>query len=185
MGTGCRFNHTRQISRGRTEYNWGRLETREDVRGVAGVALATPFFQDLFYMPSRLLAIWSSGHPVIRTSGHPAIWSSGHLTIWSSGLLVIWLSGHPDFWPSDHQAIRPSSHLTIWSSNYSVFWSSGLLAFSMPQKCPYWDIFGLPYCRLHQSQIPNVLPGIGDCIRELFLPREYFELPKSFWSIKN
>ena len=28
----------------------------------------------------------------------------------------------------------------------------------MPQKCPYWDIFGLPYCRLHQSQIPNVLP---------------------------
>ena len=27
--------------------------------GVAGVALATPFFQDLFYMPSRLLAIWS------------------------------------------------------------------------------------------------------------------------------
>ena len=37
--------------------------TREDVRGVAGVAFATPFFQDLFYMPSRLLAIWSSGHP--------------------------------------------------------------------------------------------------------------------------
>ena len=51
---------------------------REDVRGVAGVALATPFFQDLFYMPSRLLAIWSS-----------AIWSSGHPDFWPSGLPAI------------------------------------------------------------------------------------------------
>ena len=50
------------------------LTFREDDRGVAGVALATPFFQDLFYMPSRLLTIWSSGHPVIRTSGHPVFW---------------------------------------------------------------------------------------------------------------
>ena len=54
------------------------MKSREDVRGVAGVALATSFFQGLFYMPSRLLsiwssAIWSSGHPVIRTSDHPAI----------------------------------------------------------------------------------------------------------------
>ena len=65
---------------------------REDVRGVAGVAFATPFFQDLFYMPFRLLAIWSSGHPVIQTSGHPV------------------------FWPSDHLVIRPSGHLVIWSS---------------------------------------------------------------------
>ena len=32
----------------------------------------------------------------------------------------------------------------------------------MPQKCPYWNIFGLPNCRLHQSQIPNVLPGIQE-----------------------
>ena len=40
---------------------------REDVRGVAGVELATPFFQDLFYTPSKLLAIWSSaGHPTIQ-----------------------------------------------------------------------------------------------------------------------
>ena len=38
-------------------------------------------------------------------------------------------------------------------SVHLVFWPS----VSMPQKCPYWDIFGLPYCRLHQSQIPNVL----------------------------
>ena len=46
---------------GQTEF----IKGREDVRGVAGVAFATPFFQDLFYMPSRLLAIWSSGHPAI------------------------------------------------------------------------------------------------------------------------
>ena len=49
------------------------LTVREDVRGVAGVALATPFFQDLFYIPSKLLAIWSSGHPVFWPSDHPAI----------------------------------------------------------------------------------------------------------------
>ena len=36
---------------------------REDVRGVAGVALATPFFQELFYMPSTLLAILTPGYP--------------------------------------------------------------------------------------------------------------------------
>ena len=54
---------------------------RVGVRGVAGVALATPFVQDLFYMPSKLLAIWSSGHLdfrpssllAIRPSDHPAI----------------------------------------------------------------------------------------------------------------
>ena len=46
---------------------------REDVRGVAGVALATPFFQDLFYMPYGLLAIRSSGLLAIWSSGHPAI----------------------------------------------------------------------------------------------------------------
>ena len=73
------------------------LTFREDDRGVAGVALATPFFQDLFYMPSRLLTIWSSGHPVIRTSGHPVFWPSGHL--------VIRPSGHPAFWSSRLLAI--------------------------------------------------------------------------------
>ena len=36
---------------------------REDVRGVAGVALATPFFQDLSYKPSGLLATLTSGYP--------------------------------------------------------------------------------------------------------------------------
>ena len=115
---------------------------REDVKGVAGVALATPFFPDLFYMPSRRLAIRSSGHRpsnylvirpsgylVIRPSGHPTIRSSDHSVIWSSRLLAIWssdhlvilpsghptirLSGHPDFWPSDHPVIRPSSLLAF------------------------------------------------------------------------
>ena len=46
---------------------------REHVRGVAGVALATPFFQDLFYMAYGLLAIPSSGLLAIWSSGHPAI----------------------------------------------------------------------------------------------------------------
>ena len=126
---------------------WHHFTSREDVRGVGGIALATPFFQDLFYMPSRLLAIWSSGHPVIRTSGHPTIWSSDHSvipTIRPSDYLVIQTS--------DHQVIQPSG--TSRSSDHPVFWPS----VSMPQKCPYWDIFGIPYCRLHQSQIPNVLP---------------------------
>ena len=51
------------------EFTNSRMQTavtavhREDVRGVAGVALATPFFQDLFYMPSRLLAILTPGYP--------------------------------------------------------------------------------------------------------------------------
>ena len=37
---------------------------REEVRdGAGGVALATPFFQDLFYMLSRLLAILTPGYP--------------------------------------------------------------------------------------------------------------------------
>ena len=105
---------------------------REDVRGIASVALATQFFRICFIF---------------------------HLDFWPSG--------HPDFWPSDltvmtirlsdHLVIRPSGHPTIRSFGLLVFWPS----VPMPQKCPYWDIFGLPYCRLHQSQIPNVLPAGG------------------------
>ena len=91
------------------------------------------------------LAIWSSGHPVIRTSDHSVFWPCGHLIIWPSDHLVICLSGHPDFWPwsSGHLVIRPSGHLTIQSSDlpvmviqisghliiqssgHPVFWSSG------------------------------------------------------------
>ena len=156
---------------------------REDVRGVADVAMATPFFQDLFYMPSRLLAIsgypdsWLSRLLTIWSSGHPAFWSSFHLEFWPSGLLAIrpsdhlaiHPSGHPAFWSSGYLVIQTSSHLVIQPSGHPVIWlsghptmrSSGHLNFwpsvPMSQKCPYWDIFGLPYCRLHQSQIPNVL----------------------------
>ena len=107
-------------------------------------------------MPSRLLAIWSSGHPVIWTSGHPVFWPSGHLIIRPSDHLVIWPYGHLVIQTSGHLIIRPFRHPTIRSSGHLVFWPFVL----MPQKCPYWDIFGLSYCRLHQSQIPNVLP---DC----------------------
>ena len=85
---------------------------REDVRGVAGVALATPFFQELFYMPSRLLAILTPGHPDFLPSG----------------LLVIWPSGHPDFWPSDHLVIRPSGLLAIQSSGLLAIPTSGHLS---------------------------------------------------------
>ena len=99
------------------------------------------------FWPSGLLAIWSSGHP--------AIWSSGHLTIWSSSLLVIWSSRLLAIWSSDHLVIRSSDHTDFWSSGHLVFWPSVL----MPQKCPYWNIFDQPNCRLHQSQIPNVLPA--------------------------
>ena len=78
---------------------------REDIRGVAGVALATPFFQDLFYMPYGLLAIRSSGHPDFWPSGLLAIRPSGHLVIRPSGHLVIWSSGLLAIRPSDHPAI--------------------------------------------------------------------------------
>ena len=77
---------------------WRRMKSgyREDVRGVAAVALATPFFQDLFYMPSRLLAI--------LTSGYPDSWLSRLLAIRPSGNPVIRTFGHLVFWPSDHRA---------------------------------------------------------------------------------
>ena len=111
-------------------YSWklrdGRLlELREDVRGytmvrgVAGIALATPFFQDFFYMPSGLLTILTSGYPDFWLSRLLTIWSSGHPAFWSSSLLAIWSSGHSVFWPS--------GHLTIWSSSLLVIWLSRLL----------------------------------------------------------
>ena len=153
----------------------------EDVRGVAGVALATPFFQDLFYMPSRLLVIWSSGHPVIRTSGHLVFWPSGHLIIRPSDHLVIRPSGHLVIWSSRLLAIWSSDDLVIRSSNHTDFWSSGHLVFwpsvLMPQKCPYWNIFDLPNCRLHQSQIPYVLP-VHAIVRECRPDRAYLYTTK-------
>ena len=68
------------------------LLLREDVRGVA-----TPFFQDWFYIPSGLLAIRISGYPVFRPSGHLPIRPSGHPVIWSSRLLTIQTSSHQVF----------------------------------------------------------------------------------------
>ena len=76
-----------------------------------------------------------------------------YLTIWPSelldfGLLAIQTS---DFWLSGLQTSR------LWISGLHTighldFWQFG----HMP--CLDQDIFGIP-CRLHQSQIPNVLPG--------------------------
>ena len=149
---------------------WISFTIREDVRGVVCVALTTPIFQDLFYIPSELLAIQTSDHMMaFWSSSHTAFWPSRLLTIrpsdhpttCSSSYLVIQTSDNPDLWPSGLLAIRPSDHpviqpsglLAIQSSGHPNFWPS----VSMSQKCPYWDIFGLP-CGLHQSQIPNVLP---------------------------
>ena len=117
---------------------------REDVRGVAGVALATPFFQDLFYMPSRLLAIltpgypdfWPydllairpSGHPVMQTSGHPVFWPSGHPAFWSSRLLAIWSSDHLVIQLSGYPVIRPSCLLVIQPSGLLAIPTSGHLS---------------------------------------------------------
>ena len=127
----------------------------------------------MVFWPSRHPDFWPSGLLAIRPSDHPAIWPSGHPDFWPSDHQVNWPSGHPTIQSSDHPVIRPSGylviqtsghliirsfgHLTIQSCDHPVFWPS----VSMPQKCPYWGIFGLPYCRLHQSQISNVLPALA------------------------
>ena len=71
---------------------------REDVRGVAGIALATPFFT---YMYSHLdecstgyLDFLLFGLLVFRTSGLPDFWISGLPDFWPSGLLVFQTSDH-------------------------------------------------------------------------------------------
>ena len=62
----------------------------------------------------------------------------------------------------DHLAIRTSSHMTIQTYGLLVIQTYGLLAIQtsghLSQNFPDWEIFSLPW-RLHQSQIPNVLPG--------------------------
>ena len=83
----------------------------QKVRGITGVAEATPIFRDLFYIPyinhvttyqdiwlSDQLSFWPSG---LLTS----ICTSSHLDFWPSGHLAIWMSSHPDFWPSGHLTI--------------------------------------------------------------------------------
>ena len=114
------------------------------------------------FWPSSLLAIrpsnhpafWSSGLLAIRPSDHLVIRPSGHLVIWSSRLLAIWSSNRLVIRLSGYLVIQPSGLPAIQSSGHPNFWPSVL----MSQKCPYWDIFGLPYCRQHQSQISYILP---------------------------
>ena len=85
------------------------------------------------------------------------------MDFWTFGLLAIWTS--------DLQTSGPmtSGHPDIQTSGYSYFWPSGLLVFGLlafgllaffpnvPKMS--WDILEL-LCRLHQSQIPNVLPAV-------------------------
>ena len=59
---------------------------REDVRGVAGIALATPFFT---YMHSHL-EVWTSAHLDFWPFG---IQTSGLLIYWPSRLLAFRISG--------------------------------------------------------------------------------------------
>ena len=111
---------------------WISFTIREDVRGVVCVALTTPIFQDLFYIPSELLAIQTSDHMAFWSSSHTAFWPSRLLTIrpsdhpttCSSGYLVIQTSDNPDLWPSGLLAIRPSDYPVIRSFSHPVFWPS-------------------------------------------------------------
>ena len=104
--------------------------------------LATPFYicVYLYTCPIDYLDFCSSRFLTsgLRTSGLriSRLWTSSHLESWpwTSGLRAsgFQTSGHPDFWPF---RFLPASI-----------------------KCLDQDIFGLP-CRIHQSQIPNVLPA--------------------------
>ena len=103
--------------------------------------MATPFFQDLFYIPSGHLAILTSSYPdswlsrllTIWSSGHPAFWSSSHPDYWPSGLLAIWSSSLGVIQTSGHLIMRPSGHPFIWLSSHPVIRPSGLLA--IPTSC--------------------------------------------------
>ena len=116
----------------------------------------------MVFWPSGHPDFWPSSHLIILPSNHLVIQTSGHLVIQTSGYLIIRSSGHPTIRSSDRPVIRPSGYLVIQSSGHLIIRPSGDLTIRssvlMPQKCPYWNIFGLPNCRLHQSQIPNVLP---------------------------
>ena len=133
---------------------------------------------------SGLLFICTSDHlqSGLQTSGHAAtssLQTSGHLTsdhlyFWSFRLLTIstsglWTSGHLNFGPLAFGLLAfgflafgllAFGHLVfgLLALNFQTlyFWPSGHLPAGI--KCLYLEIFSLP-CRLHQSQIPNVLPG--------------------------
>ena len=97
---------------------------REDVRGVAGVALATPLFA---CSPTGYLDFWPFGLLAFGLLAFRllAIWTSGLPDIWTYCLQT---SGLPDF--------RTLGHLS--------FWPSGLLS-QCPKKFPDWDISDIPY----------------------------------------
>ena len=135
------------------------LAWREDITGVAGVALATLFYICVYIsdhidslldnLPKYLL----SGLLAIRPSGHPAIWPSGLLTIqfldiWTSdlrtgllifGLLDIWTSGHLDFWSLDFWHSRL---LVIWTSGLLDIWTYGLRTSGLLSPCPQIFLIG-------------------------------------------
>ena len=106
----------------------------QKVRGITGVAEATPIFRDLFYIPyinhvtikiSGFLTNCPFGHlDFWHPSVHPAIWTSGHPAIWPSERLAIRTSGHLDIWLSRHLAIRISKHPDIWPSRLLAIWPS-------------------------------------------------------------
>ena len=113
------------------------LAWREDITGVAGVALATLFYICVYisdhidslldnlpkYLLSGLLAIRPSGHLDFWPSN---FWTSGLLTFgpgfwsldfWIFGLLAIWTSG-----------LWTSGILDFWSFGLPDFWTFGLMA---------------------------------------------------------
>ena len=105
---------------------------REDIRGVAQEG--TPI--------SGLLVIWTFGHPDFWPS------ASGLLDLQITGLKT---SGHPDFWTFGFLAIKTSGRPSVLLYFFFIlYW--------IMSQCPDLDIFRLLPCRLHQSQIPNVLP---------------------------
>ena len=91
----------------------------QKVRGITGVAEATPIFRDLFYIPYI-------NHVTIKISGFLTNCPFGHLDFWHPSV-------HPailDFWPSfshSHRDIWLSGHLAIWTSSHTDFWPSGHL----------------------------------------------------------
>ena len=85
-----------------------------------------------------------------------------HCGLLDFGLLVIQTL---NFWPSRllHFGLLAFEFLAIqtldfWPSRLLDFWTSGLQTSYFLYHCLDWDFLHLPF-RLHQSQIPNVLPG--------------------------
>ena len=52
------------------------------------------------------------------------------------------VTGYMDFWPREASGHLDNGHSDFWSSGHLDFWPS----FSMPKKCPNWDILDLPCC---------------------------------------